>query len=307
MHVCVAIVGFRNPEDIVGCLEALGESVHQDFQVVICENGGEAAFAEISAAVPVALPSGQAVTVLNAGANLGYAGGVNRCIQAAPAVDAWWVLNPDTRPAPGALAAMVARLAAGDCQAVGCTLRLTDGAVQSHGGLWRPWLARAVSLGMGDAGPLSGQAAEALERRQNYLNGASMLMGRSFVDAVGMMREEYFLYCEEVEWCLRGVAAGLRLGYAPGAEVLHFQGTTTGNSTDVRQRGRVSVYLNERNRVLLTRDVYPARLPITALAALLLLIVRFTKHRAFRQLGYALDGWAAGVLDRRGTPDWTNV
>ena len=45
------------------------------------------------------------------------------------------------------------------------------------------------------------------------LLGASVV-GRAMLDAVGPMRDDYFLYCEEVEWCLRAKAAGLR--FCPG-------------------------------------------------------------------------------------------
>ena len=48
MHVAVAIVGFRNAGDIVHCLAALGASTHTDFEVVICENGGAAAYQALS-------------------------------------------------------------------------------------------------------------------------------------------------------------------------------------------------------------------------------------------------------------------
>ena len=45
-------------------------------------------------------------------------------MQHAPAADAWWVLNPDTKPQPTALSAMLSRLVEGNCDAVGATLEL---------------------------------------------------------------------------------------------------------------------------------------------------------------------------------------
>ena len=207
MHVAICIVGFRNADDILGCLEALSSSTHADFEVVICENGGATAHGRLLERLPPALPGGQAVRALLAPSNLGYAGGVNVCIEASRQADAWWVLNPDTLPSPSALAALVARLEIGDCEAVGDTIYLPDGRVQSHGGRWRPWLARAVSIGHGTRHG-RGVDPAAVEARQNYLNGASMLVGRRFVEAAGLMREDYFLYCEEVEWCLRARAKG---------------------------------------------------------------------------------------------------
>jgi hypothetical protein len=306
LHVAVCIVGFRNPEDIAQCLTALERSSHRDFEVVICENGGGDAFAKLGAILPPALPAGQSVRAVLASGNLGYAGGVNVCLKETPRADAWWILNPDTQPNPEAMAGLVARLARGDCEAVGNTIYLPDGRVQSHGGRWRPWLARAESIGHGSRHGDTVKPAE-IEPRQSYLNGASMMIGRRFLETVGPMREEYFLYCEEVEWCLRALTRGMRLGYAPGADVLHEAGTTTGSYDDIRSRPRMPIYLGERNKLLTTRDCFPARLPVAAVAALLLLFLRFGRHRAWRQLGYALSGWAAGLRDERGPPRWLKV
>lgn len=304
MHVAVCIVGFRNPQDIKQCLAALSRSTHADFEVIICENGGPEAFAALGAVLPERLSSGQPVRAVLAPGNLGYSGGVNTCLGETPGADAWWVLNPDTEPHPEAMTRLTARLARGDCEAVGSTIYLNDGRVQSHGGRWSPWMARSVSIGHG--GRLDSPPDPAvIEARQNYLNGASMMMGRRFVEVTGPMREEYFLYCEEVEWCLRGVGRGMRLGYAPDALVLHHVGTTTGSYDDIRRRPKTPVYLNERNKILTTRDLFPLRLPVAAMSSLALVFYRFGRKGAWRQVGYGLSGWAAGVMNRRGRPEWT--
>lgn len=303
MHVVIAIVAFNNADDIARCLGALGDSTYQDFEVVICENGGAEAFARLRAATPAVLPTGQPVCMIMAPANLGYAGGVNVCLAARPTAEAWWVLNPDTCPDSAALAGKVGRLAKGDCDAVGCTLVLPNGQVQSHGGRWNAWLARGISMGHGTS-QLDPPDPVAIEAAQNYLNGAAMLVSRRFLAAVGPMREEYFLYCEEVEWCLRAGALGQRFGFAMEARVLHFQGTTTGNPPDIRLRSQAPVYLNERNKLLLTRDLFPRRMPVVAITAFLVIFMRFGRRLAWRQLGYALGGWAAGLRDERGPPSW---
>jgi len=303
LHVAICIVGFRNPDDVADCLDALSRMRHLDFQVVVVENGGAAAFEALRARAPAALPGGQAVRLVCAPSNLGYAGGVNLGMRTAPDASAWWVLNPDTCPDPVALSALVERLERGDCDAVGGTIQLASGEVQAYGGHWQRLLARAVSIGHGGdiAAPVDPQR---IERLQNFLSGASMLIGRRFLETTGPMREDYFLYCEEVEWCLRGLSLGMRLGFAPKGVILHKQGTSTGAAVDLRGRSKLSVYLNERNRVLLSRDRFPALLPLTMFTTLATLTLRFGKRRAWRQLGYALQGWAAGLANRRGIPSW---
>lgn len=301
-HVTIVIVSYRSLADLRSCLAALGRSTFADFDVVICENGGQEAFAGLTT-LPAVLPDGQPVRRFLAPGNLGYAGGVNFGIAQAPGSDAYWVLNPDTEPQPEALEALVARLRQGDCSAVGHDLLQSNGLLGSTGGHWESWTARAVSLGRGrPRAPLPDRRR--VEAKVNYLNGASMLVSRAFIQRVGLMREDYFLYCEEVEWCLRALRAGERLGYAEDAVAVHVQGTTTGAGGAARTRSRTAVYLSERNRILLTRDLYPRRLPVVAALSLAHMVVRYAKARAWRQIGFGLSGWLAGLRDERGIPAW---
>jgi hypothetical protein len=235
--------------------------------------------------------------------NLGYGGGINVCMANSADADAWWILNPDTMPEPGAMAALVARLALGDCDLVGGVVYFPDRIVESYCGHWTKWLARPESVGWGrgvdepiDASWVEGHAC--------YFSGASMMASKEFRRRNGSFREDYFLYCEEVEWCLRGKGLGLRFGFAPNARVLHFQGTTTGSVQDIRKRPRMPMYLDCRNKILLTRDLYPRALASAAAAGLMFLCLRCLRRGALRQLLYGIQGWIAGLRNERGTPLW---
>jgi GT2 family glycosyltransferase len=200
---------------------------------------------------------------------------------------------------------MVAELAAKTCDAVGCIVYLPGGKIQSYGGRWRRWLARSVSIGHG--APLSADFdAEHVAYTQNYLNGSSMMVSRAFWEAVGPMREDYFLYCEEIEWCLRAKAMGVKLGLARRARVLHYTGTTTGAYDEPRRRPKLPVYLVFRNALLLVRDYTPYALPVAAVALSLQILLRYGRHGAWRQVGYGLSGCVAGLMNERGAPKWVN-
>ncbi|HWA03393.1 MAG TPA: glycosyltransferase family 2 protein [Rhizomicrobium sp.] len=298
MHVAVLIVAFRNTSDVVRCMKSLGRSTYPDFEVVICENGGEEAYRKLVAALDEAR-AGPRTKVVLAPSNGGFAAGVNICLDTARDADAYWILNPDTEPHPDAMGALVRRLAHGDCDASGGVLCFADGRVQSFGGLWIPWRGRFESIGFGTVPNRPVRVAQ-IERRQNYLSGASMMVSREFAARAGAMREDYFLYGEEVAWCIDAARRGLRLGFCPGARVVHYQGTTTGSTEKISDRSRISVFLGERNRILLTRDYFPHLLVPAIAISLLDLCMRFGRHAAWRQLGYALSGWWAGIRNERG-------
>ncbi len=298
--VVVCLVGYRNPNDIIACLTALAASTYAAFEVVICENGGQAARDDLLSRVPATLAGGQPVSVLPYDGNSGYAGGNNRCVASRPDAPLWWILNPDTSVTPEAMALLVAPLRDGRFDAVGGTLLQGDGRVQAYGGKWVPLLCRAVSLGKGQA---YDSASMPTMPEIDYILGASLMFTSHFLEVAGPMRDDYFLYGEEVEWGLRAKARGLRLGTEPFAIIHHSQGATTGDGGDFNNKPRLPVYLDQRNKILILRDFSPALLLPGAVGALLALLARALKARAWRQLGYGLAGWAAGLANRRGPPN----
>ncbi len=300
MHVAIVIVAYGNAAEVAACVDAVINQTYRDSHIMICENGDAAAYEKLTGSIDE-IGTDKPVTILHAPDNPGYAAGINRCMSASRDADAWWVLNPDTRPEPQALAALIERISRGDVGAAGGTLHWIDGRVQGDGGRWRGWMARAESIG--NRRPLTRTIDAAdVERRQNYLLGASMLVTRDFLDRVGPMREDYFLYAEEVEWFVRAGQRGVKLGFAPLARVLHGQGTTTGSANRLTVRPRLPIYLDERNKLSVVRDTTPICLITAIPAAFALLLLRYAKPGAHRQLRYALSGWWAGVKGERGKP-----
>lgn len=301
VRVSIVIVGFCNSDDIACCLGALAKSTYINFDVVIVENGGRDAHQKLLEILPTKLNDGQCVTVIDSGRNGGFAAGVNIGLQNSSDYDAWWILNPDTMPDANALRYMVEKLECREYDAVGSVLLKNGGVVQSLGGIWGAMKLRPISIGYGSSqfDPID---ESKVERQMNYITGASILVSRHFLERNGFMREDYFLYCEEIEWCVRAKRKGLKLGLASLAFVKHNQGSTTGSGETVAKRPPLPVYLDERNKVLLIRDLHSRiQLPL-ALLGLLVIIYRFGIVGRSNCIGAALKGWWAGVKNERGIP-----
>ena len=56
------------------------------------------------------------------------------------------------------------------------------------------------------------------------ISGALMLVSKVAVDDVGLWDEDYFLHCEDLDWCMRFRQRGWRILFAPDAPVLHHHG-----------------------------------------------------------------------------------
>jgi GT2 family glycosyltransferase len=329
--VVVAIVSTNDIHNILGCLTSLTTSTHRNFWIVICENGGPEAFdragrslteakimrkgiVQCRDAPSVAWTQGhvdfyladgkQRVTLLKSAKNLGYAGGVNACIVAAANApwDAVWVLNPDTFPEPDALAALVRRQKEGGYGMVGSRLVfVASGLVQTWGGLrWFPLLGRGRLLGYNQPADTVPDVDD-IERRMAFISGASMYVTRAYVETIGMMDEEFFVYNEDVDWCQRRGA--FRLGYAHDCVVRHIHGATAGaSSMHKASRSRFNIYLTERNRILLARKRFGAKWPLFAWMTLLQTSEHLLRVRSFRQFIFAVEGWWAGVRGETGAP-----
>ena len=326
--VLISIVGFKNCCDVVNCLGSLSKSTHREFVLSICENGGPAAYSALvtsliqvaepapcptSAVAPhvtdvaefVLRPHGQRIHVFSAASNSGFAGGVNATLSAFADDESWsavWLLNPDTMPHEDALQALVSRQAETGADIVGSRLVLAStGKIQVYGGgRWRPLLARGYNLGLGADGdaPVN---ANAIEQDLDFIFGASLYATRDFIRRHGVMKETFFLYYEEIEWCMR--SKSLKLAYAHDSIVRHFHGSTIGSAKKWAARPPLAVYLDERNRLIFSRDRYHILYPLIVIAAFGM-ILRYLGHGSVRNFFVALRGWLDGVLGRAGKPKW---
>ncbi|HUN08966.1 MAG TPA: glycosyltransferase family 2 protein [Aggregatilineales bacterium] len=58
--------------------------------------------------------------------------------------------------------------------------------------------------------------------------GATMMLRREVIEQTGMFDEQYFMYCEEIDWAWRIHKAGWQVYCVPTARVTHLGGQSTG-------------------------------------------------------------------------------
>lgn len=229
-----------------------------------CERVNAVEFASRSASHGLA-----ALTLVANGANLGYAGGNNvalRQLLRRDDFDHVWLLNNDTLVPPDALDALLTRMAVGDIGLCGSTLLFHDRpeTVQCQGGaaFWR-WI--GLSRLLGGRRPLAKMLPQdRVERRLDHLYGASMLVSRPALHALGPLPERFFLYYEEVAW-LDQAATPPALGYAAASRVYHRKGASAGTANRGQTRSALATYYLAHSRLLYTRDRFPAALPLVYL------------------------------------------
>lgn len=91
-----------------------------------------------------------------------------------------------------------------------------------------------------------------------------MFIRRIFVEQIGLLNEQYFLYFEEVDWAIRG-RSRFELGYCAASRILHKEGRSIGSHRKAEKRSEFSELYLARNRVLFLKTYFPMRLPVSLL------------------------------------------
>lgn len=177
------------------------------------------------------------------------------------------LLNNDTIVLPGWLTAMVRTIEADPTIAiVGSKLLYPDGRIQEAGGgllsdAEGVSIGRWVRRGEQILPVLRDDSGFDVERETDYVSGASLLVRRSFWDAVGGFDERFQpAYCEDSDLAMTARAHGLRVVYQPAAEVVHLENQTYEGVQDNephRLMARNKALLLDKWKTVLERDHLP--------------------------------------------------
>jgi GT2 family glycosyltransferase/glycosyltransferase involved in cell wall biosynthesis len=186
--------------------------------------------------------------------NRGFAANVNSGLRAAHPEHDVVLLNSDTIPRRGWLAALqYASQTEPGIGIVGAKLLYPDGRIQYAGtvrNLGAPeWFDHRYRFKPADFGPaqVAGPTVAA--------TGACMYITRSALDAVGEFDERYPMAFEDVDYCLRAWEAGYEVAYAPTAQLVHLESVTRGTEQGERELASQRAFWSRWSETLDQRDV----------------------------------------------------
>ena len=139
------------------------------------------------------------------------------------------------------------------------------------GATYNKWLAYSKQVGNQelDKGQHDHQDIEL-----DLIIGACMLVDINFINKVGLLSEEYFLYYEEQDWAERSKQNGLTLGYEPDAVIYHKEGQSIGASQlDLRSISKLSDFYYARNKIILTKKYFSFLCQITVYLSFILIAI----------------------------------
>jgi N-acetylglucosaminyl-diphospho-decaprenol L-rhamnosyltransferase len=172
---------------------------------------------------------GERVTLIRNEANLGLSA-ANNVGAAAAGGDSLFFLNPDVRILPGAVSALCEfQQSHPEAALLGPAMLDEEGDVQSTARTWpTPITVAARRTSFGNTSMGRRIANDHLHRftvgsavRPHWLVGAAIWLTPFGREEVGLMSERYFLYFEDVEWCLRAWKRNSEVWYVPQAVISH--------------------------------------------------------------------------------------
>lgn len=205
----VVVVAYHGADALRATLVAL-----HDLAVLVVDNSSSEAVRSVAASA--------GAEYLDAGANLGFARGVNLGLGHARGRDVVLV-NPDAVVDSSTVRALTSRVRRG-----GRVAAAAPSLVGDHGEtqrvLWpfpTPWGAWIHAVGLGRWQP----------SEPGFLVGAVLALSAEALADVGPFDEDYFLYAEETDWQKRAVEAGWRVHHVPGLSASHSGGGTSSDET----------------------------------------------------------------------------
>lgn len=229
--ISVIIVNFNSKDYLVKCVKSILNSTVL-VEVFVVDNASQD---ESLSSLKKTLPGEPRLHVIENKNNVGFARANNQAMPLAKG-DYFLFINPDCVIKPDTLENMAAVMDSNpEAGIAGCLIRNTDGSEQAGSRRLIPTPLRSLlrffrlsrlfrnKPEMGEMN-LSGQPLPAEPVPIEAISGAFMFVRRPAIDQVGFMDENYFLHCEDLDWCLRFTNAGWKILFVPGVEIIHAKG-----------------------------------------------------------------------------------
>ena len=234
--VCAILVNFKNAKKTAACLRSLEKSTVQPDCVYVIDNATTQDAQDYFKSLSFSLK----VRWIWNSENRGFAAGCNQGIKEAQKdydQSYIWLLNNDTEPAPTALEKILEKATGTNAGITGSLINKANGDFSGGVCFIHPKFATVRR-------PKSPE-----ETGFDYVEGSSFLISPECLQKTGLLSEEFFLYFEESDYCLKAKRNGFTLAWATDSVIYHDIGSSTGSEI---AKGEVPYFIDclmIRNRI----------------------------------------------------------
>ena len=221
MSLSIIVVNYNTRALLATCLEALAKHVRVEHEVVVIDNASADGSADM---VRAQFPQ---VRLLAMETNRGFAAAVNAGLAATTGAYVCW-LNPDARLLNDGLAEVLAYLDEhAEAGVVGPQVVNPDGSIQHSSRMFpsvtaaffnrNSLMTRFFPENRFSRRYLGMDRDRETVHQTDWVSGACLIHRRE----VGQLDERFFLYMEDIDFCLRATRAGWKVMYHPALQVMH--------------------------------------------------------------------------------------
>jgi N-acetylglucosaminyl-diphospho-decaprenol L-rhamnosyltransferase len=231
MDISIVVLNYNTCAHLRVCLQALSADRPANSEVFVVDNASSDGSADM---VTAEFPW---VKLVRSPRNGGFAVGNNQALRLATG-EAILLLNPDALVPPGGIEALLDVLRRHpEAGIVGPKLLRPDGSM--HLACRRSFPTPGVAFyrvsGLSRLRPNSPRFGRYnltfvdpdLPIEVDSVCGACLLVRRKVVERIGLLDERFFMYGEDLDWCLRARAAGWTIRYEPTVVVQHQHGAAS--------------------------------------------------------------------------------
>ena len=229
-YVTTVVVNWKLKEETFSCLQSL-ERLDLPCHVIVADNGSQDGSAQY---IAHRFPRAELILLSS---NIGFGAACNRAISQAlrdSTCEYVFLLNNDATIHPHALSELIkVAHAYPEAGIFGPKVYYRDDTGKIwYGGARRRWgVLAAADIGRGQ---VDGDQFNTL-REVDYVFGTAMLIRRSVFDRIGLFDERFFLYLEDLDFCIRAQATGFSLLFVPQAHVWHTGSASTAHNNGMRR------------------------------------------------------------------------
>lgn len=239
-EISIILLNYNCYKDTIHCVDSIFEHTKNiDFQIIVVDNQStDDSFTQLKKLKNIVL--------LQAKKNNGFAAGNNIGIQKALELQSKYVylLNSDTIIDDSTISNLYKAMENSDIAILGSRIMYHDhpNLIQYLGGHIN-WKKMA--------------GCHNHEREQfdfkidsiistEFITGCSMFIRSSVFDKIGLLPEEYFMYCEDLDFCIQAKLNHLKLAVCTDSVVYHKVGSSSGG-----ENSPFSIKWSNRNRIIL--------------------------------------------------------
>ncbi len=219
MKLAVIILHYGKVETTKTCLKELKNKI-ADHQVILINNTPEN-IVELTKIIP-------GTKLINNPTNLGFAASVNQGITIASkdkSITHYFLMNNDVTITFGSFAQLLLTFAKFSTAGI-VSPALHHGGGYDWGGKYNKWTGMVKHKNWENK-PKTIQSVA-------HVAGASMLISRELIGKIGLFDESFFLYFEDLDFCLRATSAGYTIHINPDVVAGHIG--STGSSLTLRTK-----------------------------------------------------------------------